>query len=35
LLGTAAPVIVGQLARLLEPRDRIAGGSEAARRDAQ
>ena len=35
LLGTAAPVIVGQLARLLEPRDRIAGGSEAARHDAQ
>ena len=35
LLGTAAPVIVGQLARLLEPRDRIAGGSEAARRDPQ
>ena len=31
LLSTAAPVIVGKLARLLELRGRTAGGSEAGR----
>jgi len=34
LLSTAAPVIAGQLARLLEPDGRPAGGSEAGRRGA-
>jgi protein-tyrosine phosphatase len=32
LLSAAAPVIVGRLARLLEPRGHAAGGSEAGRR---
>ncbi len=32
LLGTAAPVITGQLARVVEPRGRAADGSEAGRR---
>ncbi|MGO8889354.1 MAG: low molecular weight protein-tyrosine-phosphatase [Streptosporangiaceae bacterium] len=34
LLSTAAPVIAGQLVRLLEPDGRPAGGSEAGRRGA-
>ena len=34
LLSAAAPVIAGQLARLLEPDGRPAGGSEAGRRGA-
>ena len=32
LLSAAAPVITGQLARLVEPRSRAADGSEAGRR---
>ena len=32
LLSAAAPVITGQLARLVEPRGRAADGSEAGRR---
>jgi protein-tyrosine phosphatase len=35
LLSTAAPVIVGKLARLLELRGRTAGGSEAGRGGAR
>ena len=32
LLSSAAPVITGQLARLVEPRGRAVDGSEAGRR---
>ena len=35
LLGTAAPVIAGRLARLLEPGDGAAGGSETDRHGAR